>query len=135
MSLCLVVVPSVSCSCSSIDVLHVVDVIRGGSGCNSVHTSTPSVTYTLHPFILTHSHSQTHSPTNTLDQILLDRLEEGGVLRPVINEDGLEDVPLSASEALRAQRSDADGSVKSTTAVPSMQGMVLVMVLVMVLRL
>ena len=84
---------------------------------------------------LTHSHSQTHSPTNTLDQILLDRLEEGGVLRPVINEDGLEDVPLSASEALRAQRSDADGSVKSTTAVPSMQGMVLVMVLVMVLRL
>ena len=51
-------------------------------------------------------------------QILLDRMDEGGVLRPVLNEDGIEEIPLSASEALRGLKATVDGgSVKSTNEV------------------
>ena len=49
-------------------------------------------------------------------------MEEGSVLRPVLNEEGEEEVPLTASQALRAQRGEQDhgqdgsvGSVKSLT--------------------
>ena len=51
-------------------------------------------------------------------QILLDRMDEGGVLRPVLNEDGIEEIPLSASEALRGLKATVEGSsVKSTNEV------------------